>query len=162
MGLFGKRTEPEGSGVTNQASTPPVPYTIEDAIRLMRTLPVDQNLELVVRVIKGTLESLNVRLPTIIEDATRKEQTIQERIAALHAAITDLEKEIAKRRDEIGTLEKDLAETKRVRQHLELAEGTKASVPVPPVPGSHAPPPLPPPLPPPKPPPPQSPLQDPP
>src|SRR2546427_548670 len=32
-------------------------YGIESAIQLMRALPVDQNVELVVAVIKGTLES---------------------------------------------------------------------------------------------------------
>ncbi len=152
MGLFGKRAEPEAPAAENvnvTGNAPPVAYGIEDAIKLMRSLPVDQNLELVVRVIKGTLESMSVRLPTIIEDAARKQQSIQDRTAALNTEIGGLEKEIAKRREEIAGLEADFAETTKVKQHLELAEsGTKPSaLGVPPVPGSHSPPPLPPPAP---------------
>ena len=49
----------------------------------MRSLPVDQNADLVVRVIKTKLESVNVHLPEIIGDATRKQQGLEERLAEL-------------------------------------------------------------------------------
>ena len=46
-------------------------YGIQDAILLMRTLPVDESVELVVSVIKKTLESRQVGVPDLIEDATQ-------------------------------------------------------------------------------------------
>jgi septal ring factor EnvC (AmiA/AmiB activator) len=97
-------------------------YGIENAIQLMRALPVDQNVELVVQVIKTTLESLRVKVSDIIEDASRKQQNIEARISSLKAAIAEFEKEIAQRKDEIAKLEADHAETSAVKARLELAE----------------------------------------
>lgn len=96
-------------------------YGIEEAIALMRTLPMD-NVELVVRVVKHTLESTHIDIPLIIEDATGKQERIANRIQVLKEEISDLEKEIAKRSDEIQTLEKDNEETTLVKERLELAE----------------------------------------
>lgn len=97
-------------------------YGIEKAIELMRTLP-DDNVELVVRVVKVSLESVGIKLPVIIEDAARRQQDIQSRIAGRRAEIADLEQEIQVRRDEIERLEADHRETTMVRERLELAEG---------------------------------------
>jgi len=113
-------------------------YGINEAIDLMRSLPVDQHPELVVRVVRATLGSLSVRLPDIIEDAARKEKTVQDRIAAVHREIADLEKQLEGRRHEIATLEADLDETTRVKERLQMAEsgaaGTSPELPVEPMP----------------------------
>jgi hypothetical protein len=97
-------------------------YGIENAIQLMRALPVDQNVELVVAVIKGTLESLRVKVSDIIEDAVRKEKDLEGRVTNLKQAIAEFEKEIQQRKDEIGRLEADHAETSSVKSRLMLAE----------------------------------------
>jgi hypothetical protein len=97
-------------------------YGIRNAILLMRTVPVDQNVELVVAVIKTTLESLKVKVSDIIEDATRRQQEIETRIADLRQQIVEYEREILTRKDEIGRLEADHAETTMVKGRLELAE----------------------------------------
>jgi hypothetical protein len=97
-------------------------YGINQAIQLMRTLPADQNPELVVIVIKATLESLKVKVSDIISDADRKTKDLEERVSNLKRAIADFEKEIETRREEIGRLEADHSETSAVRQRLELAE----------------------------------------
>jgi hypothetical protein len=97
-------------------------YGIAEAIQLMRTLPVEQNGELVVRVVRATLASLNVHVPEIIEDANRKQKATQEKIAAEHAQIVDLEKQLEVHRKEIATLEAELKETTTVRDRLQLAE----------------------------------------
>jgi hypothetical protein len=83
---------------------------------------VDQNPELVVIVIKSTLESLKVKVSDIILDADRKTKDLEERVANLKRAIADFEKEIETRKEEIGRLEADHKETTNVRQRLELAE----------------------------------------
>src|SRR5437879_3904659 len=63
-------------------------YGIENAIQLMRALPsADANVELVVTVIKTTLESLKVKVSDIIEDAVRKEKDLEGRVSNLKSAI---------------------------------------------------------------------------
>ena len=103
---------------------PPLKYGIAETIQLMRSLPAEQNGELVVRVVRATLASLNVRLPEIIEDATRKEKATRERIADFHAKNAELEKQLEAHRREIAVLEADLKETTEVKERLQLAEGS--------------------------------------
>src|SRR5262245_48043804 len=92
----------------------------------MRAVPVDQNPELVVAVIKSTLESLNVDIYDIIDDATRRQQEIEVRVMDLKAEMVEYEKQIQARKVEIGRLEADHAETTMVKGRLELA-GRKAA-----------------------------------
>jgi len=96
-------------------------YGIDRAIELMRTLPSD-NIELVVQVVKFSLESVGIKLPMIIEDAIRRQKDIQGRIGVLRTEIADLEQEIKVRREEIERLDADHKETSTVRERLELAE----------------------------------------
>jgi hypothetical protein len=138
MGMFSKKTDPaewglvSAGGSTRTSSSPQAgAYGIEETIRLMRGLPVEQHLELVVRVVKSTLESVNVRIPTIIEEATRKEQLIGQQIASLSGEIAGFEAEIAKRRHAMDQLQQDLAETTKVKERLELAEGSGMPAPPP-------------------------------
>jgi hypothetical protein len=102
-------------------------YGIEQAITLMRALPMDQNPELVVAVIKTTLESLKVKVADIIVDADKKTKDLEERVANLKRAIADFEKEIETRKEEIARLEADHKETSGVRARLELAEKAQRS-----------------------------------
>jgi hypothetical protein len=97
-------------------------YGIEQAIALMRALPMDNNPALVVAVIKTTLESLKVKVADIISDAARKQKDLEERVSNLKRAIADFEKEIETRKEEIARLEADHKETTAVRGRLELAE----------------------------------------
>lgn len=109
--------------VVDQHEDEPRPhYGIEQAIHLMRALPVDQNPALVVAVIKTTLESLKVKVSDIISDAARKQKDLEDRVSNLKRAIADFEKEIETRREEIARLEADHKETTAVRGRLELAE----------------------------------------
>ena len=96
-------------------------FGIQKAIDLMRTLPQD-NVELVVQVVKLTLESTKIKITHIIEDASRKQDDIQGRIKVLKEEIDDFEKEIAARKEEIGGLEADYEETTMVKDRLQLAE----------------------------------------
>ena len=124
MTFFAKKPDPEPQPSAERAvpvvATPR--YGIADAIQLMRTLPSDQNGDLIIRVVRATLTSLKVRLPDIIEDASRKQKITQERIAAVHAQIATLEKKLGEHKGEITTLEADLKETTAVKERLETAE----------------------------------------
>jgi hypothetical protein len=108
--------------VQEEAPIPATSYGIDAAIQLMRALPVDQNVELVVQVIKTTLESLRVKVSDIIQDAARKQQDLEGRVTNLKREISEFEKEITQRTEEIARLEADHAETSSVKARLELAE----------------------------------------
>jgi len=96
-------------------------FGIDKAIELMRTLPAD-NVELVVQVVKLTLESTKVKVRSIINDATRKQEDIQGRIKVLKGEIGEFEREIFTRKEEITGLEADYEETTTVKDRLQLAE----------------------------------------
>jgi prophage DNA circulation protein len=135
MALFNKKSEPRIEVVQIparapiMAAPPPTPaapprkaYGIADAILLMRSLPVDQNVDLVVQVIRATLASMNVKVQDIIEDAVRKEKATEAGISALHGKVAELERELEARRQDILGLEADLKETTAVKERLELSE----------------------------------------
>jgi TolA-binding protein len=142
MSFFGKKLESDESndvvGVSGKHPTAhPGRYGIEEAIRLMRGLPLGQNPDLVIGVVKTTLESMNVHLGGIIQEGAKKQQSLHQQVRGLKGEIAELEKEIAKRRQEIDALEQDLSETTTVKERLELAETLGKSGTVPPagVPG---------------------------
>jgi hypothetical protein len=148
MAIFAKKQEgdhkvgPEIGGMPAVASSTTSSssrnYGIGEAIQLMRTLPVDQHPDLVVRVVRATLGSLNVHLPDIIEDATKKQKAVQDRIAAVHGQVAELEKQLEAHRRDIASLETDLKETTSVKERLQMAEKLAASTAHPPPPGGGA------------------------
>src|SRR5438105_2245334 len=80
--LGGKAVQPTPAirGIMPLEPEPAPRYGIAQAIDLMRKLPFD-NVELVVQVVKRTLESTHIRIDTIIQDAARKQAEIEGRIA---------------------------------------------------------------------------------
>lgn len=118
---------PKPSAVPQAKAAPaPLAYGIEKAIHLMRSLPQTQNIELVVMVIKTTLESLKVNVADIIEDAIVKERELEARVAILKDEIGVLQKQVELRVDEIVRLEAAHAETTSVKERLQLAEKTSS------------------------------------
>src|SRR5204863_9742478 len=101
-------------------------FGIAAAIQLLRGLPRDDNGELVVRVVRATLASLDVHLPEIIEDAARRQKAATDRIGAVQAQMTELERQLEGHRREIASLEADLKETTMVKERLQQAEKTAA------------------------------------
>lgn len=119
--------EPDFSAKDTQASFTSAPlkshssgYGIEDAIELMKSLPRD-NPEVVVTVVKKTLESTKIQVQDILNDAKDKEERIRSKHKALEAEIKQLQEQISKRNQQISDLVQDLNETTDVRQQLEMA-----------------------------------------
>ncbi|MFL0797033.1 MAG: hypothetical protein K6L73_06030 [Cellvibrionaceae bacterium] len=96
-------------------------YGIEDAIDLMRDLPKDSK-EVVVTVVKKTLESTNIKVSDIISDASGKEDRLRKQNSRLEDEIAKLEAQISDRRSQISDLMTDLKETSEVKDLLQLAE----------------------------------------
>jgi hypothetical protein len=82
----------------------------------------DDNIQLVVRVVKATLESTNIAVATIIKDATHKQKRIESRVDVLKKEIAALESQVASRQREIVALEADLKETSIIKEGLALTE----------------------------------------
>jgi hypothetical protein len=132
MSIFAKKQDGDQKAAADMGGTPTLTtvrggYGIADAIQLLRGLPVDQNPELVVRVVRATLASLNVHLSDIIDDAAKKQKATQDRIASEHSKVADLEKQLAEHRKEIAALEADLKETTTVKDRLQMAEKSAGS-----------------------------------
>jgi hypothetical protein len=94
-------------------------FGIERAIELMRSLPTDQNPDLVAIAIAKTLAAVDVQVSGVIEDATSRQKDLEARLAAERAACTALETEIELHVDEIVELEAYLAEAMSVVERLE-------------------------------------------
>ncbi len=142
MGLFGKKVKFDADALSDLpvldpplapqvvaqppvVVSPPAPavgYGIAQAIELMRSLP-NERTDLVGRVVRQTLESMNIHVSDILLDAERREAALRDEIALYRSDIAELEKEIAIRRSEIGRLEADLAETTAVKQRFRATDG---------------------------------------
>jgi len=116
-----KKPQEDKAAMTTTSTPEPVTYGIEEATELMRGLPED-HIELVALVVKRTLESTNVKVSTIIDDASRKQKRIDDRISLLKNEINKFEEEIALRKGEISTLENEGEEITTVKERLKLAE----------------------------------------
>jgi hypothetical protein len=133
MSIFTKKSEGEQRAAPDGVAPPPPPppsrksghrFGIADAIALLRGLPGDEKNELVVRVMRATLASVDVHLGDVIEDATRRQKSTAERIASIHAQMAELERQLEGHRREITALEADLKETTAVKERLAHAEKT--------------------------------------
>ena len=93
----------------------------------MRSLPVDRNADLVVRVAKQTLDSMNIRIADIVGDAERKEAGLQAQLAQHRSDIAEMEEFIQQRRQEIARTEAELAEITALKQRLRRADSASAA-----------------------------------
>lgn len=124
MSLFSsssKKSHQEQLAGGEQEAAPRSKYGIDDTLKLMRTLPVEQHADLVVLVVKNTLASMNVSLKSILSDAANKRDASVKRIADLKANIAELEEQVRAKKQEVAGAEGDLAELTKVMERLEAA-----------------------------------------
>ncbi len=107
---------PPTASRNNQA----ISYGIDKAVKLMKRLPEADN-HLLATVIKECLESANIKIESILEDASQKEARLEQHIEKLDHEIENLESLIHQRKDTILELIRDLEETRQVRNNLALA-----------------------------------------
>jgi hypothetical protein len=102
-------------------SSSPLPgsYGIEQAIALLRNLPAGAT-DIVVRVVKQTLESAHISLASIIADATRREEGLETRVRTLQEEISSRQHEIATRTAEVARLQLELDDISRTKERLSL------------------------------------------
>ena len=122
-----KQPEPSPSGAPPPAakSAPavqaPASYGIDNVIELMRSLPLKGNPELVVEVIKKTLESTQISIETIVHEATTKQRALEDRAKQLLAEGGALRAERDKLRQMIQLLQAEFDETSEMMEYLQLS-----------------------------------------
>jgi DNA repair exonuclease SbcCD ATPase subunit len=129
MGLLDKFSS-GSSGRTPTSGGPKRAYGIEKVAELMRSLPTE-NMDLVVQVVKKTLESFNVDVSGIIGDAEQKLGAIQSRIDRFEGEIAKFRKEIEEREGEIKSLKEDFQEISEIKSHLEAVKASTDEADVP-------------------------------
>jgi hypothetical protein len=158
MSLFAKKPEappmqvPPTKSVARGKKEPAAKgpaYGVADLIALIKSIPIDHHPDLVVQVVKTTLESVGVHVADIMDDAARLETDVKERIAAIEGEIGGLAQEIDRRRDLITQLRSDVADLTFAKERWQKAETPMFAAPPPKAasePKSHPPLPLPPPF----------------
>jgi hypothetical protein len=134
MAIFGKKPEPPPPAI--QPPLPPVqqparaaeepiarrPYGVAELITLMKTIPIDHQPDLVLQVIRTTLESVGVRISDIMDDASRHETNVKDRISSLEGEIDGLVQQIDRRRDLITQLQGDVTELTYAKDRWQSAQ----------------------------------------
>jgi hypothetical protein len=142
MAIFGKKPEPTPPAIQpplpSPAITPPQPratsaepaphrpYGVAELITLMKAIPIDHHPDLVLQVVKSTLESVGVRIADIMEDATRHESQVKDRISSLEGEIDGLVQQIDRRRDLITQLRGDVTELTYAKDRWQNAQSAGA------------------------------------
>lgn len=110
-------------------AAPAVPkFDVEKAIELMRKLPLDDEPELVLRIVRKTLRSTGVSIEELIRSAKARENALAEDMEKDRATIEQLERDIAARKDNIEKSTARLAETRKVRESLQEAVASESKV----------------------------------
>jgi len=97
-----------------------VNYGIDHAIQLLRALP-DDNTDIVVSVVTKTLESANIDVSKIIQDAESKAKSLEAQVLQLNEEIKALQDLITQKKDQINISTEILGETQKVKGLLESA-----------------------------------------
>jgi hypothetical protein len=97
-------------------------YGIAQANELMSKLPLSDNADLVVGVIRTTLESVGVQVGQLVVEAKSREGELKTQIDERRATIEELERRIETERVEIARIESELGVTTRTREGLERSE----------------------------------------
>ena len=126
MSLFGKQDEqgspapPHGRGQSG--------YGVADLIGLLKVIPIDHHPELVVQVIKTTLESVGVKSSFVIEDALAQENRMRDAIEMLERQIAVLMQEIHDRQEQIAQFDVALRDVIGAKNLLASAESSAAAL----------------------------------
>ena len=102
-------------------------YGIDHAVALMRDLPADTS-QIIVSTVTKTLESANINVSEIIEDAREKESGLDSQIKELNSEIDSLNEQIAKKKDQIDVSTATLEETMKVRGLLESSKDENSNL----------------------------------
>ncbi len=103
--------DPHGYGVN---------FTIEQALHLMKNVPLEGlNEKLVVQVMRTTLESVGVSIPSLLEMSSLKQDEITNEIVRLQGEIASLHQTIDEKTQQVSAYQEALAEIGSIRERFE-------------------------------------------
>lgn len=97
-------------------------YGIDDAIELLRQLPESEDHQ-TMSVICKTLESAQIRMSDLLQDARQKEQKLKQQHKGLEQDIEQLQAKIDDRRKQLKQLSESLEEVTRIKARFEQGLG---------------------------------------
>jgi hypothetical protein len=118
---------PEPKAVKAEPPAAPA-FSLEAAIALMKKLPLDDEPELVLRVVRKTLRSIGISIEELVASAKQREDGLANGIAAEREMIEGLEREIAERKASIDAKLAEMKETHEVRSQLQDAMASESKV----------------------------------
>jgi hypothetical protein len=110
------------------APPPPPQFGIEQAMALMRALPLDEDPDLVLKVVRKTLRSTGVSVEELVASTRKREMDLTDSITRDHDAIAQLERDIVARKAHIEELVAQREETESLRKRLQEAIENESKV----------------------------------
>jgi hypothetical protein len=107
---------------------PPPQFGIEQAMALMRALPLDEDPDLVLKVVRKTLRSTGISVEELVASTRKREIDLTDAITSDHESINQLERDIAARRAHIEQLVGQREETESLRKRLQEAIENESKV----------------------------------
>jgi hypothetical protein len=108
---------------------PPAPqFGIEQAMALMRALPLDEDPDLVLKVVRKTLRSTGISVEELVASTRKREIDLSDGITSDHDAIAQLERDIVARRAHIEELVAQREEAESLRKRLQEAIENESKV----------------------------------
>jgi len=95
-------------------------YTIDQAMALMRSVPVEGlNERLVVQVIRKTLESAGISIPHLLGAVVQRQDEVTNEIVRIQTEIASLHQQIEIKTAQVQNYQEQLAEIDRLRERFE-------------------------------------------
>ncbi|MCP4604276.1 MAG: hypothetical protein GY847_27775 [Proteobacteria bacterium] len=95
-------------------------YTIEQALQLMRELPLEgMNEKLIISVMRSTLESAGVSIPNLLSMSNERQDQITNEIVRLQGEIASLNEAIQQKTAQVQAYQEGLADIGSLRERFE-------------------------------------------
>jgi hypothetical protein len=109
-----------GNGYHGQGAQPGTPYTVEQALDLMRGIPTEGMPErLIVQVIRKTLESVGISIPDVLAAASRRQDEVTNEIVRIQGEIASLHQAIEAKSAQVAYYQEQLGEIGSLRERFE-------------------------------------------
>jgi hypothetical protein len=106
---------PYGYGTSAQ-----VQYGVDQALSLMKQVPLEGlNEKLIVSVIRRTLESMGVNIPTLLQASAERQDDITQHIVGLQSEIASMNQAIEEKRSQVNQLQDQLREIGLLMERFE-------------------------------------------
>jgi hypothetical protein len=96
------------------------PYTVEQALHLMKTVPTEGMPErVVVQVVRTTLESVGISIQDLLAAASRRQDEVTNEIVRIQGEIASLHQAIEEKSAQVAYYQEQLGEIGSLRERFE-------------------------------------------